>query len=137
MSAPSKPYGVTLQFADRRLAPAEDRTQWVKGSIQSMDDDAEDINRGAAMRFTREIPTYQCHKQVQALKIAHLLANPRGIELHFEDERFGPAEMSAAWIDKHKVMAGGYLVIYDGGYASFSPAEPFEAGYTLVGGGEF
>ena len=136
MSAPSKPYGVTLQFADRRLAPAEDRTQWVKGSIQSMDDDAEDINRGAAMRFTREIPTYQCHKQVQALKIAHLLANPRGIELHFEDERFAPIEVTARWVDLHKPEAGGYFVIYENGVRSHSQADAFDASYTLISGGD-
>ena len=88
------------------------------------------------MSLTRELPTYQCHKQVQALKIAHLLANPRGIELHFKNEMFAPQEMSAVWIDHHKVMAGGYLVIYDGGYVSFSPADAFEAGYTLISGGD-
>lgn len=86
--------------------------------------------------MTRELPRYQCHKKVWALKIAHLLANPRGVELHFEDQGYAPMQFPAEWIDKHKVEAGGYFVWYDDGYKSYSPAAAFEAGYTLIGGGE-
>ncbi len=86
------------------------------------------------MSFTRELPLYQCHKQVRALKIAHLVANPRGVELHFEDQRYAPMQFPAQWIDQHKVEAGGYFVWYEDGYKSFSPAGAFEAGYTLIGG---
>lgn len=84
------------------------------------------------MSLTRELPRYQCHKQVQALKIKLRIPNPRGVELHFEDERFAPHQVDAVWFDKHKVEAGGYLVVYPDGYQSYSPAEAFEAGYTLI-----
>lgn len=84
------------------------------------------------MSLTRELPRYQCHKTVQALKIAHVLANPRGVELHFEDQRFVPAQVDAVWFDKHKVEAGGYVVYYEDGYASYSPGAVFEAGYALI-----
>lgn len=90
--------------------------------------------------FLRQLPRYQCHKQVSALKIKAVIPNPRGFELHFEDERFAPHEVSASWVAKHRtgpidsfeLLAGGYLVAYDDGYLSWSPAGAFESGYTLV-----
>lgn len=83
--------------------------------------------------MTRPIPTYQCHKQVQALKIKAIIPNPRGVELHFEDERFCPIEFGDEWVNRHEPQLGGYVVWYPGdNYVSFSPAEAFEAGYTLV-----
>ena len=40
-------------------------------------------------------------------------------------------------MEKHKPHAGGYYVVYDDGYKSFSPAKAFEEGYRLLprGGG--
>lgn len=43
-----------------------------------------------------------------------------------------PANMSREWMNKHKPVVGGYLVLYDDGYCSFSPAEAFESGYTRI-----
>lgn len=83
--------------------------------------------------FTIPIPTYQCHKRVQALKIKHVIASPRGYELHFENESFVPMQVSMEWVNKHTPHTGGYIVWYENdGYVSFSPASAFEAGYTLV-----
>lgn len=84
------------------------------------------------MSLTRELPRYQCHKQVQALKIKHVIDNPRGFELHFEDERFAPIQVSGPWACKHAPEAGGYFVVYPDGYQSYSPGDAFEAGYTLI-----
>jgi bacterioferritin-associated ferredoxin len=36
------------------------------------------------------------------------------------------------FVDKHKPQVGGYIVIYDDGYTSFSPAKAFEEGYTRI-----
>ena len=80
-----------------------------------------------------ELPRYRCHKQVWALKIKAIIPNPRGAELHFENDRYCPFEMPAEWADKHQPQTGGYLVVYEGGYRSYSPAEAFESGYTLLG----
>ena len=85
-----------------------------------------------AATLTRPLPRYRCHKQVSALKIRAVIANPRGYELHFKDERFCPHEVSVYWFTKHCPMAGGYFVVYDDGYQSYSPAAAFEAGYTLL-----
>lgn len=89
--------------------------------------------------MTRPIPTYQCHKQVQALKIKAIIPNPRGVELHFEDERFCPIQFDEEWVNRHFPYPGGYVVWYGSdnyanNYVSFSPALAFEAGYTLVDG---
>lgn len=89
--------------------------------------------------FTLPLPTYQCHKRVQALCIKAVIENPRGYELHFEDERFAPMQVDAAWIIKQLTgdkglnhLIGGYAVWYDDGYMSWSPAAAFEAGYSLL-----
>ena len=47
-------------------------------------------------------------------------------------------QVSDGYVTKHKPKVGGYLVRYEDGYLSWTPAEPFESGYTLVdetGGG--
>ena len=36
------------------------------------------------------------------------------------------------FMNKHKPVVGGYFVIYEDGYTSFSPAAAFESGYTRV-----
>lgn len=94
----------------------------------------------------REMPSYRCHKVVHALKIKRVLkhasaspevsdaqfeASPyfRGGHLLFEDG-FAPIPFDAAWYRKHSPHDGGYYVVYPDGYASFSPAEAFEGGYT-------
>jgi hypothetical protein len=43
-----------------------------------------------------------------------------------------PIPVTAAYLAKHEPQVGGYLVIYDDGYYSYSPAAAFEAGYTLI-----
>lgn len=80
----------------------------------------------------KNFPRYQCHKQVGALKIKTVIDNPRGVELHFKDEGIIPIQMVHPWGEKHKPIAGGYLVAYDDGYLSYSPADAFESGYTPI-----
>lgn len=86
------------------------------------------------MTATIEMPRYQCHKQVWALKLREVLGSNRpGIAfLMPEDERFAPIAMSVEWVAKHDPQPGGYLVVYDDGHHSYSPADPFEAGYTRL-----
>lgn len=52
--------------------------------------------------------------------------------LHPADDGYGPLEVSHEWYAKHKPEAGGYFVVYDDGYKSYSPAPAFEAGYSLL-----
>ncbi len=80
------------------------------------------------MSTEMEMPRYVCHKHVWALKIKAIDGN----FLVPEDSRYAPLDMCRQWLDKHKPEAGGYYVVYKDGYASFSPAQAFEEGYTLV-----
>lgn len=90
-----------------------------------------------------QLPRYRCHKEVWALKIDKL--RPYSHEdpdaetdgsfwLTFHDERYSPIHVDARYMRKHNPQSGGYYVQYQDGYKSFSPAEAFEAGYTLIGG---
>lgn len=82
----------------------------------------------------REMPRYKCHKEVWALKIASITTEEGGLDrLTFEDDRYEPIVVAHAWTEKRGAKAGGYYVVYQDGYTSFSPAEAFEEGYTLIG----
>ena len=49
-----------------------------------------------------------------------------------EEDGFGPFRVGYSYMQKHKPQVGGYYVVYEDGYESYSPAGAFEAGYTLV-----
>lgn len=48
------------------------------------------------------------------------------------DKGFAPFEVDAAYMQKHKPEVGGYFVVYADGYKSYSPAQAFEEGYSLI-----
>lgn len=80
-----------------------------------------------------QMPKYKCHKEVWALKIIEVnQPDECDAKLHFEDGRFAPILVDAEFVRKHAPMTGGYYVVYEDGYKSWSPAEAFEAGYTLI-----
>lgn len=72
---------------------------------------------------------YQCHKRVSAAKITNIIRYANRDVLEFEN---GGATVSTMWSNKHQPKIGGYYVQYDDGYDSYSPAEAFESGYTLI-----
>jgi len=49
-----------------------------------------------------------------------------------EESGYAPFAISSEWADKHTPAAGGYFVVYDDGYQSYSPAKAFEEGYTRI-----
>jgi hypothetical protein len=79
------------------------------------------------------IPKYSCHKTVQALKIGsiHYYALT-GATITPEDKAYPAFSVSEEYVQQHRPAPGGYFVVYENGYKSFSPAEPFEAGYTKL-----
>jgi hypothetical protein len=84
-----------------------------------------------------EMPRYKCHKEVWALKIKEITRVPSGNatvthSIVPEDGRYAPFTVSVDYIAKHNPKAGGYYVVYKDGYKSFSPADAFEDGYTLI-----
>ena len=91
-----------------------------------------------------ELPKYQCHKQVWALKIKDIrkqefLKDPVTgnkpetiIEIVPENIRYAPLRVSESYYNKHKPQEGGYYVQYKDGYESYSPSKEFENGYKLI-----
>lgn len=126
------------QFPDSQTPQPQNKTM--------MDITPEESARMAAVTGTptaqREMPRYQCHKKVWALKIADVKEvgrrAPNGElveivkELSFEDSGFVPIRVDARWYDKHRPTPGGYYVRYEDGYESYSPAKAFEDGYTRI-----
>lgn len=84
-------------------------------------------------------PRYKCHKIVDGFKILRIasgeLSPAEGSAKVFNlwpvDHDLDPVEVSPAWMAKHQPKEGGYYVMYQDGYASFSPAKAFEDGYAL------
>ncbi len=94
------------------------------------------------METTMEMPRYKSHKEVHALKIKHVafdhvLASLEGREtdgsavLSFE-ETSDMLRVDENYVRKHNPQAGGYFVVYEDGYKSWSPAKAFEEGYTRI-----
>lgn len=88
---------------------------------------------------TQNMPRYKSHKEVHALKIAGVgpdgpIEEGRGWITPVGDEHDG-FSVSAEYMGKHNPRVGGYYVVYEDGYKSFSPAEAFESGYTAMQGG--
>ena len=82
-----------------------------------------------------ELPKYKSHKIVRALSIA-------AIEVH-EDKSatiapslaaYAPFKTQPGWAERFKGNEDdkGYYVVYEDGYASWSPTEAFESGYTKL-----
>lgn len=80
------------------------------------------------------LPLYKSHKKVRAAKIKEVYtAGPQNGEtvISFEDESLEKhIYQKSELANRPEPKAGMYLVQYEDGYVSFSPAEPFEAGYT-------
>lgn len=92
------------------------------------------------MSTSIEMPKYKCHKEVWALKIKSIVRDGEGENRETdgsamitpEEEGFAPFKVDFEYMRKHKPQVGGYFVQYEDGYKSFSPAEPFESGYTKI-----
>ena len=83
-----------------------------------------------AEHMMAQMPRYQSHKRVWALKIAAV-----------DGHRITPADVGIAPVDclpdlflRHHPEPGDYLVEYEGGYRSFSPGQAFEDGYRPCNG---
>ena len=86
-----------------------------------------------------EMPRYKCHKEVWALKIAEIERHHhyapetgQGAAIVPVEEGYGAFSVDEEYMTKHNPTVGGYYVVYADGYKSFSPAEAFEDGYTLI-----
>ncbi|RWB66628.1 MAG: hypothetical protein EOQ49_28310 [Mesorhizobium sp.] len=84
----------------------------------------------------QEMPRYQCHKKVWALKIASIEIDPAtgGAWIVPEDSYYARFKTHDGWAIRYKGGDDdlGYYVVYDDGYASWSPSKAFEDGYTRL-----
>lgn len=85
--------------------------------------------QGLAIVRELGLPRWKCHKKVRAAKIVNVLNALDGMLLAL-DGIAEPVRVSFTWMDKHEPVVGGYYVVYEDGYTSFSPAKAFEDGYT-------
>jgi len=95
------------------------------------------------MEAQTEMPKYKSHKKVWALKIKSIvfdndLAHKEDREtdgsamITPEEKGYGKFKVDGQYVHKHRPKAGGYYVVYKDGYKSFSPAEAFDEGYSLI-----
>ena len=88
------------------------------------------------MNYFKKMPKYKCHKVVAAVKIKYLkideYAKNDGAMVVPTDGSLEDFPVSQEFINKHKPKAGGYYVVYEDGYQSYSPADAFESGYTKL-----
>jgi hypothetical protein len=82
-----------------------------------------------------EMPRYQSHKKVWALKIKSI-SEARSADgaamIEPEDHGYASFWVTGEYMRKHSPKVGGYYVVYDDGYKSWSPAQAFEEGYTRL-----
>ena len=79
-----------------------------------------------------DLPRWKCHKEVLAAKIKDMGVFSTGeLQLNFDDG-IESVVLPPGWIDRFKPQSGGYFVVYDDNYTSFSPAKAFEDGYTRI-----
>lgn len=107
--------------------------------IDSMDSNAEAVEEFQNKNRGQQLPKYKSHKEVFAIKIQKVAdITERGAEsdgsryLIPVEPGVEPVHVSREYLLKHKPEPGGYYVRYKDGYESFSPAEAFEEGHTLI-----
>lgn len=81
-----------------------------------------------------QMPQYQCHKKVWALKIATVTRDVGDgvFEIRPSDKGYDIFKTKPRWPWKGSETDPGYFVIYEDGYESWSPTKAFEEGYTRL-----
>jgi hypothetical protein len=83
-----------------------------------------------------EMPRYTSHKKVWALKIKEVFNSGTTtttdespvVTIYFENPNYGPRKIALR--GKPTPEPGWYMIQYEDGYISFSPAKQFQEGYT-------
>ncbi|MBC8551271.1 MAG: hypothetical protein H8D23_16625 [Candidatus Brocadiales bacterium] len=98
-------------------------------------DEIEQQKKSTRLNVADGMPKYKAHKIVEAIKIDEGRVTVSGTLLIPVNKDYDPFIVTRAFSSKHMPGGGGYFVRYKDGYESFSPAEAFEDGYTLLGDG--
>lgn len=81
------------------------------------------------------LPTYRSIKLVKAAKITRLeRIDEQQCNVITVDtgRRHADIQVTDAWLQKHEPQVGGYFVVYQDGYCSYSPSVPFEKGHIRI-----
>lgn len=78
------------------------------------------------MSLLIELPQYWRVQRLGALRIAAVIPNPRGVELHFENTRYAPIQVSLQWVGIHIPEPGAYFVVMEDGRDGCMSAARFE-----------
>ncbi len=80
------------------------------------------------------MPKYKCHKEVWALKIKEISSHNDSVDFVIipEEEGYDPVVVTKEYVEKNNPQVGGYYVLYQDGYHSYSPAKAFEEGYARI-----
>lgn len=90
------------------------------------------------MSASAQMPRYKSHKEVHALKLCGWEQWDGGVTLMPADRSFSAITIEGDEGERIGEAAlnssgdPGYLVVYEGGYRSWSPTEAFEKGYTRI-----
>lgn len=80
------------------------------------------------------LPRWKCHKIVRAVQIESITKSDDKYAIKpvidGRNKHMGLIIVDSEFIKKHNPQVGGYFVVYDDNYQSFSPKEAFEAGYS-------
>lgn len=82
-----------------------------------------------------EMPKYKCTKIVHALKIKAIdIPGSEGAFITPDEEGFTIFQTDLEWRERFKGSEAdlGYYVVYEGGYASWSPTKAFVDGYVRI-----
>lgn len=90
-----------------------------------------------------EMPRYQSHKKVWALEIKMCSMAPSGPSndevaehpghtMTFVDQNYAPKTIPQSVVARYYPVPGDFYVVYDDGYESISPRQPFLDGYTKL-----
>ena len=114
--------GSTIEFVFNCGAARLKPTQW-----------RNDFPQPAEVGAAAEMPKYKCKKIVHALKIRSVVSHSAGgARITPTEERYASFEVKPEYVEKHNPKAGGYFVVYEDGYQSWSPAKAFEEGYDRI-----
>jgi len=81
-----------------------------------------------------QLPTYKCFKEVRAGQIQRIERAGNDYDVYMSVVAHGDAveRVTHDWLVKFQPQVGGYVLLYEDGYRSYSPADVFEAGYAKV-----
>lgn len=79
-----------------------------------------------------EMPLYQSHKKVRALEIAAVRPAYGTVILEFAEPGHPPKLIDSKMCARYVPVPGDFYVVYEDGYDSISPRQPFLDGYTRL-----